>query len=97
MAGGTRLAASASINPERTAPNTFEPAGGSAPDIAGQQAAGPTAAILSAAMLCEHIGFTAAAARIEQAVAEDLLDRQGAWAARSTLEIGDDIAERAAG
>jgi len=48
-------------------------------------------------MLCEHIGLTAAAARIEQAVAEDLLDRQGAWAARSTREIGDDIAERAAG
>jgi 3-isopropylmalate dehydrogenase len=48
-------------------------------------------------MLCEHLGLTAEAARIEQAVAEDLLDRQGAWAARSTLEIGDDIAERVAG
>ena len=97
VAGGTGLAASASINPERTAPSMFEPVHGSAPDIAGQQKADPTAAILSAAMLCEHIGLTAAAARIEQAVAEDLLDRQGAWAARSTLEIGDDIAERAAG
>ena len=97
VAGGTGLAASASINPERTAPSMFEPAHGSAPDIAGQQEADPTAAILAAAMLCEHIGLTAAAARIEQAVAEDLLDRQGAWADRSTLEIGDDIAERAAG
>jgi 3-isopropylmalate dehydrogenase len=97
VAGGTGLAASASINPERTAPSTFEPVHGSAPDIAGRQKADPTAAILSAAMLCEHIGLTAAAARIEQAVAEDLLDRQGAWAARSTLEIGDDIAGRAAG
>jgi 3-isopropylmalate dehydrogenase len=48
-------------------------------------------------MLCEHIGFAAEAARIELAVAEDLLDRQGAWAARSTVEIGDDIAERVAG
>jgi 3-isopropylmalate dehydrogenase len=48
-------------------------------------------------MLCEHIGLSAAAARIEQAVADDLVDRQGAWAARSTLEIGDDIAERVAG
>jgi 3-isopropylmalate dehydrogenase len=96
VAGGIGLAASASINPERTAPSMFEPVHGSAPDIAGQQKADPTAAILSAAMLCEHIGLTAAAARIEQAVAEDLVDRQGEWAARTTLEIGDDIAERAA-
>jgi 3-isopropylmalate dehydrogenase len=97
VAGGIGLAASASINPERTAPSMFEPVHGSAPDIAGQQKADPTATILSAAMLCEHVGLTAEAARIEQAVAEDLLDRQGAWAARSTLEIGDDIAERVAG
>jgi 3-isopropylmalate dehydrogenase len=97
VAGGIGLAASASINPERTTPSMFEPVHGSAPDIAGQQKADPTATILSAAMLCEHVGLSAAAARIEQAVAEDLLDRQGAWAARSTLEIGDDIAERVAG
>jgi len=97
VAGGIWLAASASINPERTAPSMFEPVHGSAPDMAGQQKADPTAAILSAAMLCEHIGLPAEAARIEQAVAEDLLDRQGAWAARSTVEIGDDIAERVAG
>jgi 3-isopropylmalate dehydrogenase len=67
---------------------------GSAPDIAGRQQADPTAAILSAAMLCEHLGFTAEAAKIEQATADDLVERQGAWAARSTAEIGDDIAER---
>ena len=97
VAGGIGLAASASVNPERSGPSMFEPAHGSAPDLAGQQKADPTAAILAAAMLCEHLGLTAEAARIEQAVAEDLLDRQGAWAARSTLEIGDDIAERAAG
>ena len=97
VAGGIGLAASASINPELTAPSMFEPVHGSAPDIAGQQKADPTAAILSAAMLCEHIGLTAEAARIEQAVAEDLVDRQGEWAARTTLEIGDDIAERVTG
>jgi 3-isopropylmalate dehydrogenase len=97
VAGGIGLAASASINPEFTAPSTFEPVHGSAPDIAGQQKADPTAAILSAAMLCEHLGLTAEAARIEQAVADDLVERQGAWAARSTLEVGDDIAERVAG
>ena len=80
-----------------TAPSMFEPVHGSAPDIAGQQKADPTAAILSAAMLCEHLGLSAEAARIEQAVAEDLVERQGAWAARTTVEIGDDIAERVAG
>jgi 3-isopropylmalate dehydrogenase len=97
VAGGIGLAASASINPECTTPSMFEPVHGSAPDIAGQQKADPTAAILSAAMLCGHLGLTAEAARIEQAVADDLVERQGAWAARSTLEVGDDIAERVAG
>jgi 3-isopropylmalate dehydrogenase len=97
VAGGIGLAASGNINPERTAPSMFEPVHGSAPDLAGQQKADPTAAILSAAMLCEHLGFAAEAARIEQAAAEDLVERQGEWAARSTAEVGDDIAERVAG
>jgi 3-isopropylmalate dehydrogenase len=70
---------------------------GSAPDIADKHKADPTAAILSAAMLCEHLGLSAEAARIEQAVSEDLLERQGAWSPRATPEIGDDIAERVAG
>jgi 3-isopropylmalate dehydrogenase len=97
IAGGIGLAASGNINPERTAPSMFEPVHGSAPDIAGQQKADPTAAILSAAMLCEHLGLSAEAARIEQAVADDLVERQGAWAARTTVEVGDDIAERVSG
>jgi 3-isopropylmalate dehydrogenase len=97
VAGGIGLAASASINPARTAPSTFEPVHGSAPDLAGKQKADPTAAILSAAMLCEHLGLAAEAARIEQAVSDDLLERQGAWSPRATPEIGDDIAERVAG
>jgi 3-isopropylmalate dehydrogenase len=97
VAGGIGLAASGNINPERTAPSMFEPVHGSAPDIAGRQKADPTAAILSTAMLCEHLGFTTAAAKVEQAAADDLVERQGAWAARSTAEIGDDIAERVAG
>ena len=96
VAGGIGLAASANINPERIAPSMFEPVHGSAPDIAGKQKADPTAAILSAAMLCEHLGLSAEAARIEQAVSDDLLERQGAWSPRATPEIGDDIAERVA-
>ena len=95
--GGIGLAASASINPDRTAPSTFEPVHGSAPDIAGKQKADPTAAILSAALLCDHLGMTSQASRIEQAVADDLLERQGEWAGRSTAEVGDDIAERVSG
>jgi 3-isopropylmalate dehydrogenase len=97
VAGGIGLAASGNINPEGTAPSMFEPVHGSAPDIAGQQKADPTAAILSAAMLCEHLGLAAEATRIEQAVADDLVERQGAWAARTTVEVGDDIAERVSG
>jgi 3-isopropylmalate dehydrogenase len=97
VAGGIGLAASGNINPSRAYPSMFEPVHGSAPDIAGQSKADPTAAILSAALLCSHLGLTAAAARIEQAVADDLLERQGEWAKRTTVEIGDDIAERVSG
>jgi len=97
VAGGIGLAASGNINPEGTAPSMFEPVHGSAPDIAGQQKADPTAAILSAAMLCEHLGLITEAVKIEQAVADDLVERQGAWAARTTVEVGDDIAERVSG
>jgi 3-isopropylmalate dehydrogenase len=91
IAGGIGLAASGNINPERTAPSMFEPVHGSAPDIAGQQKADPTAAILSAAMLADHLGFAKEAQKIEQAVADDLTERQGV---RTTVEIGEDIAER---
>jgi 3-isopropylmalate dehydrogenase len=96
VAGGIGLAASGNINPQRLAPSMFEPVHGSAPDIAGRHQADPTAAILSAALLLDHVNLPAEAARVEQAVAEDLLERQGEWAIRSTQEVGDDIAERVA-
>jgi 3-isopropylmalate dehydrogenase len=97
VAGGIGLAASGNINPEGTAPSMFEPVHGSAPDIAGQSKADPTAAILSAGMLCAHLGLSAAAAKIEQAVSDDVLARAGGPAARTTAEVGDDIAKRVAG
>ncbi|MFY9650135.1 MAG: 3-isopropylmalate dehydrogenase [Trebonia sp.] len=97
VAGGIGLAASGNINPARTYPSMFEPVHGSAPDIAGQSKADPTAAILSAALLCSHLGLAGEAAKIEQAVADDVIERQGEWAARTTVEVGDDIAERVAG
>src|SRR5262249_9695671 len=97
IAGGIGLAASGNINPARRYPSMFEPVHGSAPDIAGQSKADPTAAILSAALLCSHLGLPGASAKIEQAVADDLIERQGEWAARTTVEIGEDIAERGSG
>jgi 3-isopropylmalate dehydrogenase len=97
VAGGIGLAASGNINPARTYPSMFEPVHGSAPDIAGQSKADPTAAILSAALLCSHLGLPGEAAKIEQAVADDVIERQGEWAARTTVEVGDDIAERVSG
>src|SRR6476646_941686 len=69
ITGGIGLAESGNVNPDRTTPSMFEPVHGSAPDIAGQAKADPTAAILSAALLCDHLGRSAEAARIEQAVA----------------------------
>ena len=90
LAGGIGLAASGNINPARTAPSMFEPVHGSAPDIAGQGKADPTAAILSVAMLLEHLGRLEDARRVEQAVALDLSTR--GTATRSTSQVGDAIA-----
>ncbi|MHA7124854.1 3-isopropylmalate dehydrogenase [Janibacter indicus] len=91
VAGGIGLAASGNINPTREAPSMFEPVHGSAPDIAGQGKADPTAAILSAAMLLDHLGLAEQATRVEAAVAADLAERAGE---RSTSQIGDAIAAR---
>jgi 3-isopropylmalate dehydrogenase len=92
VTGGIGLAASANINPDRTAPSMFEPVHGSAPDIAGQHRADPTAAILSAALLLDHVGLGAAAARVERAVYDDLAAAVGRT--RSTGQVGDDITGR---
>src|SRR5262249_51927516 len=78
-AGGTGLAASGNITPTGAAPSMFEPVHGSAPDIAGQGKADPTATILSVALLLDHLGLAAEARKVEQAVADDLIERQGAW------------------
>jgi 3-isopropylmalate dehydrogenase len=91
IAGGIGLAASGNINPERTSPSMFEPVHGSAPDIAGQGKADPTAAILSVAMLLEHLGRRDEALRVEQAVASDLSTRGSTT--RSTTQVGDAIAD----
>ena len=92
ISGGIGLAASGNINPTNAFPSMFEPVHGSAPDIAGQQKADPTAAILSVGLLLEHFGYAEAAARINDAVAADLSERGSA--PRRTSEIGDAIVAR---
>jgi 3-isopropylmalate dehydrogenase len=93
ITGGIGLAASGNINPDRTTPSMFEPVHGSAPDIAGQQKADPTAAILSTSLLLEHLGYDEAARAIESAVLADLSERVPG-ATRRTSEVGDAIAAR---
>jgi 3-isopropylmalate dehydrogenase len=97
--GGLGLASSGNLNPSRAAPSMFEPVHGSAPDIAGQGLANPVAAVLSGAMLLEHLGESAAAAAVEDAAKEEL-KILGAMAGpdmgASTDAIGDRIAGRIA-
>jgi 3-isopropylmalate dehydrogenase len=92
ITGGIGLAASGNINPDGAFPSMFEPVHGSAPDIAGQQKADPTAAILSIAMLLDHLGLHAESTRVTRAVEEDIADRGDA--ARTTAQIGDAIVAR---
>ena len=89
IGGGIGLGASGNINPDGAFPSMFEPVHGSAPDIAGKNIADPTAAILSAALLLEHLKNPVAAARIENAVAADLASRGDKK--RSTQEVAESI------
>ncbi len=75
IAGGIGLAASGNLDVSHTNPSMFEPVHGSAPDIAGQGKADPTAAVLSVSMLLAHVGEPDAAQRVEAAVAADLAGR----------------------
>ncbi len=74
LQGGMGLAASGNLNPDRSAPSMFEPVHGSAPDIAGKGIANPMAAILSLAMMLDHLGHPRAADRVRKAVGQVLLD-----------------------
>lgn len=71
VTGGIGYAASGNINAVGEFPSMFEPVHGSAPDIARQNKANPTAAILAGAMLLRHLGYESTAARIEDAVEAD--------------------------
>ena len=84
VSGGIGLASSANLNPARTGPSMFEPSHGSAPDIVGTGKANPTAAVLSAALMLDFLGESAAADQIRAACEHD---HQG-----TTTQIGDKIA-----
>jgi 3-isopropylmalate dehydrogenase len=88
VSGGIGFASSGNLNPARTGPSMFEPVHGSAPDIAGQAKANPIAAILSAALMLDHLGEGDAADRIRKACAE------ATNLGGSTSEIGDQVAAR---
>ena len=94
IGGGIGLAASGNIDPSRANPSMFEPVHGSAPDIAGQGKADPTATVMSLAMLLDHVGLFDASGWVEQAVSDDLATRGST--VRSTAQIGDALATRAA-
>ena len=95
ITGSIGLAASGNINPEVDPPSMFEPVHGSAPDIVGKGLANPLAAILSAAMMLEHLGQAAAAAAIRKAVL--LVVEQGAvlppdmGGIANTTQVGDAV------
>ena len=86
VSGGIGLAASANLNPDGV--SMFEPVHGSAPDIAGQGIANPLAAIISGAMMLDHLGETEAAARI-RAAADATASESG-----TTKELTDQVIER---
>jgi 3-isopropylmalate dehydrogenase len=68
LTGGLGLAPSGNLNPDGTGPSVFEPVHGSAPDIAGTGRANPAGAVLSAALMLDHLGERAAAAQLDAAV-----------------------------
>ena len=91
VSGGIGKAASANLNPAGGGPSMFEPVHGSAPDIAGRGIADPSAAILSAAMMLDFLGESAAAAAVDRACTDVDGSVQG------TSTIGDAIAAAVAG
>ncbi len=72
VTGSIGLASSANINPAKTFPSMFEPVHGSAPDIAGKGIANPMAAILSAALMLDHLGLAKSGQAVRDAVAKVL-------------------------
>src|SRR5205823_12946467 len=87
--GGLGMAASGNIHPGKT--SMFEPVHGSAPTIAGKNIANPFGAILTAAMMLNHLGMSTEAAKIENAVLEAIRQK------KTTVDIGGNLGTREAG
>ena len=95
LQGGLGMAASGNIHPGKT--SMFEPVHGSAPPIAGKNLANPFGAILTAAMMLEHVGLRRESEKIEAAVLEAVQQKQGTQdigGALGTREAGEWVAER---
>jgi tartrate dehydrogenase/decarboxylase/D-malate dehydrogenase len=95
VAGSVGLASSANINPERTFPSMFEPVHGSAPDIAGKGIANPLAAVLSAALMLDHLKEPAAANAVRNAVKLVIKEKRALspdlGGKAKTTEVGDAV------
>jgi tartrate dehydrogenase/decarboxylase / D-malate dehydrogenase len=95
VTGSVGLASSANINPERTFPSMFEPVHGSAPDIAGKGIANPLAAILSAALMLDHLKEKAAADAVRNAVKVVLKEKRALspdlGGKAKTTEVGEAV------
>jgi tartrate dehydrogenase/decarboxylase/D-malate dehydrogenase len=97
LGGGLGLAPSTNTNPERLFPSMFEPVHGSAPDIAGRSIANPLAAILSAALMLDHLQLPESAARIRSAVERTLADgckTADLGGSLSTQQMGAEVVAR---
>jgi 3-isopropylmalate dehydrogenase len=95
LQGGLGMAASGNIHPGKT--SMFEPVHGSAPLIAGKNVANPMGAILTTAMMLNHLGFVADAAKIESAVLDAVRQKkttQDIGGTLGTKEVGEWIAQR---
>ncbi len=97
IGGGLGLAASTNTNPEGAFPSMFEPVHGSAPDIAGKGIANPIAAILSSAMMLDHLGAASDAQRVRAAVERTLADEchtPDLGGRLTTEQVGTSVIER---
>ena len=91
VTGGIGLVASGNLDVTRRNPSMFEPVHGSAPDIAGQGIADPTAAVLSIGLVLAYLGMDEASRRVEAAVAFDPATRDHTHPG-GTQAIGDRLA-----
>jgi tartrate dehydrogenase/decarboxylase/D-malate dehydrogenase len=101
LAGSLGIAPTANLNPERTFPSMFEPIHGSAFDIAGKGIANPVGTFWSCAMLLEHLGEAAAAARlmraIERVTADPALHTPDLGGKATTAEVTRAVCDALAG